>query len=287
MDVALASCVDLPEPDLDEAPLLAALAAEGLTAAALAWDDPTVDWSAARMTVLRATWNYPLRPRAFLDWLAATAQVTDLWNRLPAVRWNLHKSYLLDLEHHGVAVTPTELVPQGSDRSLADVTAARGWREVVIKPAVSASSYGTKKFRDGQRGEGEAHLRSLAVEGDALVQRYLPSVEDYGERALIWIDGELTHAVRKSPRFDEDPESVSAALPIAPAEAELAMAAVAGATAAVGEAPMYARIDVAPGPQGDPLLMELELIEPSLYFPRSRQALARFIAAIRARLPAA
>jgi hypothetical protein len=286
MDVALATCLELPEPDHDEEPLLEALAAAGITAGSLAWDDPTADWSAARMTVLRATWNYPLRPRAFLQWLKATARVTNLWNRVPAVRWSFHKSYLIDLERLGIAVAPTELVPQGSDRRLADVMAARGWQDVVIKPAVSASSYRTKRIRAGQRRAGESHLRALVAEGDALVQSYLPSVEDYGERALIWIDGELTHAVRKSSRFDEDAESVSAALPIAPAEAELAATALARVTETIGERPMYARIDVAPGPEGSPVLMELELIEPSLYLPQSPHALTSFVAAIRKRLTA-
>ncbi len=286
MDVALASCADLPEPDLDEAPLLAALAAAGLSAKVLAWDDPAADWSAARMTVLRATWNYPLRPRAFLDWLEATARVTDLWNRLPAVRWSLHKSYLLDLARHAVAVTPTELVPRDSQRSLAEIAAARGWRDLVVKPAISAASYRTRRVRGGETAAGESHLRALVAEGDALVQAYLPAVEEYGERALVWVDGELTHAVRKSPRFDEDDETVSAALPIAPEEAALAAAALDRVTAVAGEPPMYARVDVAPGPAGDPVVMELELIEPSLFFPQSAEALRRFVAAIQRRLAA-
>ena len=284
MDVALASCANLPEPDLDEAPLLQALRAAGLSAEVLAWDDPAADWAAVRMTVLRATWNYPLRPRAFMAWLEAAARVTDVWNRLPAVRWNLHKGYLLDLERHGVAVAPTELVRRGSDRRLSAVTAARDWNDVVVKPAISAASYRTRRIRAGDEPEGEAHLRALVADGDALVQRYLPSVEEYGERAVVWIDGELTHAVRKSPRFDVDDESVSAALAISEAEAEVARAAVTRASEAVGEEPMYARIDLAPGPSGDPVVMELELIEPSLFFLQSPAALERFVAAVRRRL---
>ena len=286
MHVALASCAELPEPDLDEAPLLAALAAAGLSARVLAWDDPAADWRRARMTVLRATWNYPLRPRAFLDWLTATARVTEVWNRLPAVRWGFHKSYLLDLERHGVAVTPTELLPRGSDRSLTDVIAARGWRQVVVKPAISAASYRTRRVGPEDAERGERHLRALLADGEALVQAYLPSVERHGERALVWIDGELTHAVRKSPRFDEEDEYVSPAVPIAPAEAALAEAALVRVVEATGETPMYARIDVAPGPGGEPVVMELELIEPSLFFPQSPYALDRFVAAIRRRLPA-
>jgi hypothetical protein len=286
MDVALASCVDLPEPDHDEALLLEALAAAGLTAGTLAWDDPTADWSAARMTLLRATWNYPLRPRAFLAWLEATARVTDLWNRLPAVRWSFHKSYLLEMQRQGLPVAPTELVPQGSGRSLADVMSTRGWQDVVVKPAISASSYRTIRIRGPRQAEGEPHLGALVVDGDALVQRYLPGVEEYGERALIWIDGELTHAVRKSPRFHKDEESTSTALPITPAEAELASAALTAVANKVDASLMYARIDVAPGPDGEPVLMEVELIEPSLYLSQSPRALALLVSSIGNRLAA-
>lgn len=175
-------------------------------------------------------------------------------------------------------------MPRGSERRLSDIMAERHWNDVVVKPAVSAASYRTQRIHGDRQAKGEAHLRALLADGDALVQAYLPSVEEYGERALIWIDGELTHAVRKSTRFDDDDESTSAALTIAPEEAELANAALAHVTGAVGEPPMYARIDLAPGPAGDPVLMELELIEPSLFFPQSPAALQRFVTAVRRRL---
>jgi hypothetical protein len=281
MDVALASCARLPEPDPDAAPLAAALDAAGIESRVLAWDDPDADWSSARMTVLRSTWNYPQRPDAFVAWAEATAAASRLWNPLPVVRWSAHKAYLLDLERRGVPVTPTALLRHGDPTSLAALMRRRGWDEVVVKPAVSAASFRTLRVGAKNLDEGEAHLRGLAAERDVLVQRYLPSVEDHGERALVWIDGCLTHAVRKSPRFDGEGESVSTdAVPISTAEAELAAAALAGVDSPL----LYARIDVAPGPAGDPVVMELELIEPSLFFPQHPPALARFVAAIRARL---
>ncbi len=284
MDVALASCVELPEPDPDEAPLAAALAAAGIEAEIVGWDDPAADWSRARLTLLRATWNYPLAPARFLAWAEAVARVSELWNPLAAVRWNLHKGYLLELAERGVPVAPTALVRRGSEQPLAEILAARGWREAVVKPAVSAASYRTVRVGAGEPESGEAHLRALAADGDVLVQRYLPSVEDHGERALVWIDGELTHAVRKTPRFEGEDESVSpAAVAIAPAEAALALAALAAGRAAASPL-LYARVDLAPGPDGEPVVMELELIEPSLFFPQSPAALERFVAAVGRRL---
>jgi glutathione synthase/RimK-type ligase-like ATP-grasp enzyme len=285
MNVALVTCARLPEPDPDAALLGQALDAAGLRWQARAWDAPDIDWSAAPMTLVRSPWNYPQHLSAFLAWAQATARVTALWNPLPVIRWNAHKSYLLDLRERGVAITPTALVPRGSELTLAEICAQRRWSDVVIKPAISAASFRTRRFSWSMHAAGEAHLRALAAERDVLVQEYLPSVEDHGERALVWIDGALTHAIRKTPRFEDDAEAVSpAAVNISGAEAELAERAMAAATDIMDSPLLYGRVDVAPGPQGQPVLMELELIEPSLYFQQSQGALERFVAGIGRRL---
>lgn len=285
LDVALASCSALPEPDFDEPPLMAALASAGLAAEVLAWDDPAADFGRARVTVLRSTWNYPLdRPR-FLEWAARTARVSELWNPLPVVEWSSHKRYLLDLAEADLATTPTELVAAGSARRLVDILAARGWREIVVKPAVSAASFRTRRFKRSDLQRGEEHLAALTRAGDALVQEYLPSVASYGERALVWIDGKLTHAVRKRPRFEGDSEFVSRrAVPITSDEEVLARGTLAAAQRLIDAPLLYARVDLAPGVDGRPLLMELELIEPSLFFAQCPAALERFVRALRHRL---
>ena len=281
IDVALASCQVLPKPDRDEAPLLGALRAAGLRAETLAWDDPAADFSSARLTLLRATWNYTEHPERFDAWLARTAATSALWNPLSVLRWNMHKGYLLELARAGVPVTPTHLVPRGSAERLADVAAARGWSDVVVKPAVSAGSRLT--LRAGAATElGEAHLRAIVAQKDALVQPYLPSVEGHGERALVFVDGTLTHAVRKARRFVGDAESVTGPVEVSEDEAALAGAALAAAPGPV----LYARVDVAPDPDGRPVLMELELIAPSLFLARGPRAVERLVEAIGRRLRA-
>jgi hypothetical protein len=279
MDVVLATCLNIPEPDADEAVLLSALSAAGLRACTLAWDDPAADFGAARLCVLRSTWNYHHdRPR-FLSWAERTAAVTRLRNPLPVVRANTHKGYLRSLADRGVPVTPTAWVARGDERArLADVLAQQGWRTAVVKPAVSAGSFATLRVGDGgaDLATGQAHLERITRERDAMVQCYLPSVEDYGERALVWIDGALTHAVRKSPRFAADAESVSDAVPIAPEERALAECLAADFPPEV----LYARIDVARDATGRVVVMELELTEPSLFLRQSTAALERFAAAL-------
>ena len=280
IDVALVTCVNLPEPDVDAEILCRALEAGGVEARTRAWDDPAVSWSDARIAVLRSCWNYPRHVDRFLAWAEQTASVTTLWNPVEVVRWNAHKSYLLGLERAGVPVTPTVLVPRGSDLGLDAVLAGRGWDRAVVKPAVSAASWQTMRVDRDNRDEGERHLRELTRARDALVQPYLQSIEGHGERALVWIDGALTHAVRKSPRFADEAESVSEAMAIAAPEAEVAERAV----AAVGRPLLYGRIDVTALPDGSPCVMELELIEPSLFLRQCPDACERFVRAVRRRL---
>jgi hypothetical protein len=282
IDVALASCLALPEPDADLAPLLGALRAAGVTTEVLAWDDPGADFGAARMTILRSTWNYSEQPAEFLAWIDRVAAQSSLWNPRETLRWNAHKSYLLDLEARGVPVVPTHLVRRGEGTTLADLERERGWSDVVVKPAVSGGSRATLHVTPDALERGEAHLRALAAREDALVQPYQRSVEGHGERAIVWIDGEATHAVRKTPRFLGDPESVSAAVPIEADEADLARRALAAAPGPL----LYARIDVARDATGSPRVMELELIEPSLFFARAPAALDRYVGAVKRRLGA-
>lgn len=275
MDIALASCLRLPEPDLDEELLLGSLRQAGLSAKTLGWDDPQANFKDAKLTLLRATWNYPEHPEAFRRWIDATSLVSSMQNPAEVVRWNLHKGYLLELERGGVPIVPTVLVRKGMDTSLHEICGRRGFDVVVVKPAVSAGSRKTIRVGVKDRERGEAHLRDLLLSEDALVQPYLASVEGYGEHSLIWIDGELTHAIRKSPRFDGQDESITGPLKILPKERDLAARVLAQVPGPI----LYARIDLAPDDHGNPVLMELELIEPSLFFSTSPAALARMTAA--------
>ncbi|MBJ95833.1 MAG: hypothetical protein CMP23_15330 [Rickettsiales bacterium] len=280
MELFIASCCVLPEPDFDAQPLDQALRAQGVVPTVLGWDDPAAAWRQAEAVLIRSTWNYPQHPEAFLRWLDLVAAHASIWNPAEVVRWNLHKGYLCELGDAGVPVTPTLLLPRHSTAELPVLLAAQQWSRAVIKPAISAGSYRTLRVDDPNSKSAQAHLEGLLRDGDVLIQRYLDSVEDYGERALVWIDGELTHAVRKSPRWAGEDESVSAALSITAAERALADAALAKVP---GEL-LYARIDVAPGPAGAPVLMELELIEPSLFFPQHPPALTRYASSVAARL---
>jgi glutathione synthase/RimK-type ligase-like ATP-grasp enzyme len=281
LTVAVATATALPEPDPDEPLLLTALSARGVSARAVAWDDGTVDWSSFRLVVLRSTWNYVAAHERFCAWADRVSEQSWLANPADVVRWNTDKAYLASLAARGVPTVPTRFVPRGSAASVASLAAELGAVDVVVKPRVSAGSFATARFDLRCDGEAaEAFLARHAAERAMMVQPYLRSVDEWGERALVWIDGELTHAMRKSPRFAGDDESVRGPLPIEDDERELALRAL----APLAERLLYARVDVARGDDGRPRIMELELVEPSLFLRSHEPALDRFADAIARRV---
>lgn len=283
-DVTLVTWRELPELDPDDRPLAAALAARGLAVSVVAWDDPAFDWSSTRLAVLRNPWDYYRRSDEFLAWAERTARLTRLENPLAAVRWNLHKGYLVELAARGAPVVSTALVRRGEAFDVARHAAERGWRGVVVKPAVSADSWETHVVPVDRIGVAQAHVDRLAVERDVLVQPFLATVEDHGERCLVFVDGAYSHAVRKNPitrggRWAGLPEG-------APVAADAAERAVAERVlAAAGHGPLlYARVDLVRDDAGAPLLLELELAEPTLFLADAPAGLERLVDAVVRRL---
>ncbi len=276
MRIALVTCRDLPEPDPDDAPLRAALAARGHEPVSVAWDDPSAPLDGVDLFLLRSAWNYYLEPQAFLAWVERAAERARFHNPPDVLRWNVHKGYLEELEQRGVPVVPTRVLRRGQDPDPAAELAAAGWDDVVVKPCVSAASWRTRRFRGDDLSDAAAFAAELLAERDVLVQRFEPGAEDPGERCLVWIDGEFTHAIRKRPRLEGQDESVAADAP--PSGAELSVAE--RALAPLADRLLYARVDLMPGPDGAPRVSEVELMEPSLFFPQGPHALDRLVAAL-------
>jgi len=268
MQLRVATCLRLPEADADAEPLAGALAAAGIAATWLAWDDPRADWDAPIPTVIRSTRNYALQLEGFLAWVTRAAASAPLVNPADIVRANLDKRYLLALAARGVPVVPTTVVERAED-------AAVPRERVVVKPAIGAGSLDTRVFEPGDAGIA-AHVAHVTRRCAALVQPYVASVDHYGERSLIWIDGEFTHAIRKTPRFSGDVERITGPFPIADDERAIAEAALAPHATRI----LYGRVDLARDAADRPMVMELELVEPSLFFAKHPPALARYVAAL-------
>jgi hydroxymethylpyrimidine pyrophosphatase-like HAD family hydrolase len=270
-EIVLVTATEMPKPDPESAAVIAALAEGGIHAELRPWDQP-YPFADIPLVVCRTPWNYFNHARAFLDWAAAVAAATAFENPIELVRWNAHKSYLLDLEAAGVPVVPTRLVSHvATPEQRAQALGSEA--EVVIKPAVSGGAQGALRVdpRDPRAGE---HLSALLESGEALVQPFLPAVQA-GEVSLVYLEQEFSHAVVKVPAGGDYRVQAHYGGTVArhePTRAELSVAAT--ALAALPEAPLYARIDMVGGDQ--PRLMEAELIEPELFLPLVPGATQRY-----------
>ena len=276
LDLGVATCKALPEPDPDAELLAQALTEHGIRYQMLAWDDPWVDWSQCKLVLVRSTWNYILNRPAFVDWAHRVESVTTLLNSAATIEWNTHKSYLAKLKQLGVATVPTEFFECGPNEPphLESVLEQRNWNDIVIKPTVSAGSYLT--YRMNRATLDQELFSQLLSERDMMIQPFVESIDTYGERSLVHIGGTLTHAIRKSPRFGNDSEAIDGPFPISDAERALAASVLAAATKSIGVHAnefTYARVDLATDSHGNPMLMELELTEPSLFFAQGPIAL--------------
>jgi glutathione synthase/RimK-type ligase-like ATP-grasp enzyme len=261
-DVTLVTYDKYPDLAPDDTILRREFVRRGASVRTAVWSDPTVDWSASPLALIRATWDYPQRYDEFWRWLARVETQTQLINDVETVRWNSHKRYLHELQDRGVRIAPTIFVDSSVELDLEFECARRDWDDVVIKPCVGGSSYGTRRMRgDEIAGNGARHLRSLLENGEAMVQPFLQEIETAGELACIFIDGEFTHAVRKAPFNSSTVTTSEYVCELSPRDARFVSEIVAG----LDRVPAYARVDIVPEASGT-ILMELELIEPTLYF---------------------
>jgi glutathione synthase/RimK-type ligase-like ATP-grasp enzyme len=261
--------------DEDLPPLCAALTARQLAFEVCDWDDPAVDWSRYRVALLRSTWDYIDRYAEFSAWIERASAATQLLNPPAVLRWNTHKGYLLDLQTRGVAIVPTQMLKPGDPIELIDAP------ELVVKPAIGAGSRDARRFQDDLPG-ARAHARKLLDAGrDVLLQPYLGRVDQAGETALVYLGGVYSHAIRKGPLLAPNADATSALFaPEAiiarePDAAEHALAAQVLAAIPFSGTMTYARVDLLRDANGAPVLLELELTEPSLFFAHAPGAAER------------
>lgn len=269
--------------DEDESIALAALADLGVEVAVVDWDDPDVRWADFDRIILRSPWDYTERLAEFLAWTDATAAVTEVVNSPAIVRWNIDKTYLRDLEAAGVPVIETTFLAAADDPVLPD-------GEFVVKPSVGAGSRDAASYGPQDHAAALAHVAHLQSTGvTVMVQPLVASVPIDGEWPLLFFAGEYSHAANKHialPRagFIEEffaPET-NAPYEATAEQIDVARRALDVAIERFG-VPTYARVDLVRGDDGGPQVLELELVEPSLFLPYGgTDAVRRFVAALTA-----
>jgi hypothetical protein len=250
------------------------------------WDDRDIDWSTFDLVVLRSPWDYIRRREDFVAWARS---VRRLANPADVVEWNTDKRYLADLAAAGIPVIPTAFLAPD------EAWAPPAYAEYVIKPAVSAGSQDTGRYGRAHEAEARALVTRLQRGGRlTMVQPYLPAVDTYGETSLLYFADpangmlRLSHAIRKGPMLtgpDNGVEALYKEEDISPREPSAAEVAVGDAViSTVPHGLLYARVDLIPDPEGNPLLIELELTEPSLFFGYAQGAAERFARSVAAKV---
>lgn len=289
MNLALVTYAAHPSLQPDDVLLADALRRAGAAAVPVAWTDPDADWDAYDGIVLRSTWDYFHLPAEFGAWVARRARgPAPLLNPPSVVRWNADKRYLRELAARGVGIVPTRFVEPGDGAAtLAQILEAEGWDAAVVKPAVSAGSHETWRTSRAAAAGNQGRFAALVAGAAVLVQPFVREIEDDGEWSLLFFAGDFSHAVRKRPapgdfRVQEQFGGVSSAEAPPAGAVTAAVRIVADAAAACGIGPAdlaYARVDGCMM-GGAFALMELELIEPSLFFARHPPAAERCAEAI-------
>ncbi|MBC2901549.1 hypothetical protein [Streptomyces cupreus] len=266
--IALVTYDPRPEPshDRDLPVLREALAGAGAGADVVYWDDDGVDWGAYDLALIRSTWDYSWRTAEFLAWVERCGKVTRLANPPAVVRWNTDKRYLGDLAEADVPVVPTRYIAPGAAADLPDD------HEYVVKPTSGAGARYAARYTPDQHETAVRHLARMHEEGfTAMVQPYVRSIDARGERALQFFGGRLLHASRKQAvlapgtAFDADKVAHPGLEPWTPTAGELAVAERALAAVPDADGLLYARVDLVDGEDGEPRVMELELVEPNLF----------------------
>ncbi len=289
--VALATCSQLPSGDDDSRLLDVALRADGIEPTWRVWNDPDTDWSQFDLVIVRSTWDYTVDRGEFIDW---TRRVPRLANPAEVIAWNTDKTYLRDVGDAGIEIVPTAWIEPGQ-------TVALPSGEFVVKPSVGASFNGAGRFAAAVTGQLDAARAHAAMLHDAgrtvMVQPYLAGVDTAGETALVYVEGKLSHAVGKGAMLPQSAAygltsglstSLSLIERITPREPDAAELRLGDQVLDLirdrfGGDLLYARIDVLPTP-GGPVVIELELTEPSLFLEHDASAAGHLAAAVANRL---
>ena len=296
MSLIIATCQNVPHWEKDDRPFHAALEELGIPFEIKAWDEPSFLNDDTKAVLIRTTWDYQEKPEAYMKWAQDTAQRVPLLNGPSVVTWNAKKTYLRDLHEAGAPLAPTIWLQKGDAVNVKQVLQKNDWTQGFIKPVFGATARGTCRFGEGLSNldEAQAHLDQWLANEDMMIQPYLKSVETEGEISLLYMGGEFSHAVQKIPvpgdykvqdDFDAKDFPIEASAELHELSETILETAKSCIQKRFGETPFfhYARVDLMKASDGQYVVGELELIEPSLFMrhdPQAGMRLARHVQSI-------
>lgn len=284
MTIPIALVTDTNTPDLsaNDQLLLAPLQEHGFAPHIVPWEQEEIEWHRFDTIIIRSTWNYYLHLRQYRQWLSRLeAAHLAVWNPIPAVRWNLHKTYLRELAARDIAVVPTTWLGQGTAVDLVQLLTHHQWPRAVIKPVVGAGASGVFMVSAHEAAAAQPRVHDLLSRSELMVQPFMSQVQEEGEYSFVFLGGRYSHCVLKRPQatdFRVQPDYGGMAMAIEPPEALIRQARK--VYEVLPQPLLYARIDGLDN-RGQFLVMEVEINEPTLLLRFDRQAPLRFVQALK------
>lgn len=280
MKIALLTCEKLPDLTPEDQKLIPALAKQNIEAKAVIWSDKTINWNDFDYLIFRNTWDYFEKENEFNLWLDQIEKLEiKTLNAIEIIKQNKHKFYLREMEKQGIRILPTVFIDKTNNLNLAELIPAH-WKKAVIKPAFSAGSYLTEVFEVSKIQEISKKYKSIAAEKELLLQEFMPEIQTLGETSFIFFNKKFSHAVNKKPvagDFRVQSQFGGEYNLIQPSQELIEKAQK--ITEIFPDNLLYARVDGIII-DNDLFLMEIECIEPDLYFNLSEKSLDRFVTEI-------
>lgn len=279
MNIAILTCARLPELLESDQKLIPLFKEYTITAKAVIWDDESIDWTAFDYLLFRNTWDYYQKEAAFNEWLRKIESLgIKTLNPIATIQQNKHKFYLKELENKGVLILPTIFLKKNSTKNL-DAVLPKNWQKIVIKPAFSAGSYLTKLVDRSEIGSIQNEFQEHFITKDFLLQEFRPEIKELGETSFIFFNGIFSHAINKKPTEGDFRVQIQYGGKYTLLEPNIELINQAKKVLEqIPEKLLYARIDGIVK-ENQLHLMEIELIEPDLYFDIAKGSRERFLEA--------
>lgn len=290
-DITLLTCRAYYKPDnvtpyiqnilLEQELLKSAFEAQGLKVDITYWDNPTYEWQETKSVLFRTIWDYFERFNEFWEWLEQVKTKTRLINSYELIKWNIDKHYLKDISSWGIETVPTYFADKGCNMKLHEIAKRNQWKDLVIKPAISASAFKTYKILANEIQVNEKLFNSLVQERNMLVQPYFETITQLGEASLMVFDGKFTHAILKKAQpgdFRVQDDFGGTVHNYIPTKAEINFAEKVFETCKTK--PVYGRVDIVWDNDKNFYLSELEIIEPELWirnYPKCAERIAEAV----------
>lgn len=266
---------------LEDRLLTEALEKRGHTVVRTNWDNDSYDWSTTDHIIFRATWDYFDRFDEFKAWLDKVEKLTNAINPVDTIRWNWDKHYLFDLERAGINIPPTIIIKRGELQNLKERFEASGWEKAILKPTISGGAWHTYLIDHSNIADYEAIFNQMITERDMMLQEFMFNIKEKGEISLMLFGGQFSHAILKKAKagdFRVQDDHGGTVHDHSATSKEIALAEQ--TLKACYKLPVYARVDICWDNSGDPVVQELELIEPELWLRNEPLAAERMAKAI-------